>query len=418
MNRSSVCLQISIHHDSRQPKKGTKQEIKLLLLYYSIRFQFKEQQNSLSSETRFHHDQKSLSVQPLTAQLSILWLITFCSTGTTGYIGGSVLHTLITAHPTWSFTVLLRRTPPNFTATYPSITILTGDYSSTHLLSAAAAAADIVVHCGDSDHEPSLSALITGLLTRETPGYLIHLSGTGIVSDWAEEKYLGRLNPKVWSDLSSEDIKAVRALPDGALHRNTEKILHRTVQEHQGRIHVAIMCPPDIYGRGLGPGKKTSALIPFFVTAARAKGCVFFVGEGANTRSWVHVEDLMRVYLRVVEAAASGESDATEKYFGENGYHFASTQEHAHIDVARKLGEVLAERGAVEDKEPVEVSVEELDGMKMLPKWPILERYLFASNSRTRAERARMLWGFEAREKGLLECIEGDVGDVLAQGEE
>ena len=103
------------------------------------------------------------------------------STGGTGYIGGSVLHTLATTHPEYSLTVLLRRTPSNFKSTYPNITILTGDYSSTDLITSAAQNADIVVHNGDSDHEPSLNAIISGLLQRDTPGYLLHLSGTGIV---------------------------------------------------------------------------------------------------------------------------------------------------------------------------------------------------------------------------------------------
>lgn len=305
--------------------------------------------------------------------------------------------------------------PATFSSTYSTIQIIHGDYSSTEALSAAAAAADIVVHCGDSDHEPSLTALITGLLRRESPGYLLHLSGTGIVSDWAEPSFLGRENPRVWSDLDEGHLAGIRSLPDTALHRNTEKILHQTVRDNAHRVHVAIMCPPDIYGRGLGPGKKTSALLPLFTAAAQKSGRVFYVGEGRNTRSWVHVNDLMRVYLHVVEAAASDDPSTAQRYFGENGYHFASTQEHAHIDVARKLGEVLAGRGVIASAEPVEVSVEELDAVVVLPRFPMLERYLFASGSRTRAERAGKLWGYEGSERGLLECVEEDVVDALGE---
>ena len=97
----------------------------------------------------------------------------FHSTGATGYIGGSVLHTITTAHPEYLFTVLLRKTPEKFKATYPTITIIQGDYDSFVTISKAAEAADIVIHNGDSDHEPSLNAIITGLLKRPTPGYQI-----------------------------------------------------------------------------------------------------------------------------------------------------------------------------------------------------------------------------------------------------
>ncbi|RAR05510.1 NAD(P)-binding protein [Stemphylium lycopersici] len=154
-------------------------------------------------------------------------------TGGTGYIGGSVLHTIATAHPEYNITVLLRRMPENFQSTYPNIAIIKGDYSSTDLIASAAEQADIVVHNGDSDHEPSLNAIINGLLRRSTPGYLLHLSGTGIVSDWADATYLGKLNPKIWSDISS--LPEIRQLPLTALHRNTEAILHDTVAKHGAR---------------------------------------------------------------------------------------------------------------------------------------------------------------------------------------
>ena len=53
---------------------------------------------------------------------------------------------------------------------------------------------------GNSDHEPSIKALISGLLksNKPSPSFLIHLSGTGIVADWRDPTYLGKLNPKVW----------------------------------------------------------------------------------------------------------------------------------------------------------------------------------------------------------------------------
>lgn len=326
------------------------------------------------------------------------------------------MHTLVAAHPDWCFSVLLRRVPATFEVVYPGIKIIHGDYDSAEVISQAAADADIVIHCGDSDHEASLDAIISGLLRRTTPGHLIHLSGTGIVSDWADLPFLGRLNPKIWSDLATSDLDEIRSLPDGALHRNTEKILHHTAREYSDRIHVAIMCPPDIYGRGHGLVKTASALLPFFVAEARKRGHVFYVNEGTNVRSWVHINDLMRVYLRVVDAAASNDAQTVQRFFGKNGYHFAATQEHSHMDVAKAVGEILAARGVIESPEPVEIALSELDGMMNLPQFPKLARYLYASNSRTRAERAKTLWGYEAEANDLLKCLEQDV--LIALGDE
>ena len=70
------------------------------------------------------------------------------------------------------------------------------------------------------------------------------------------------------------------------------------------------MCPPDIYGPGSGPGKVRSVYFPMYFEQARKLGYAFYAGGGTNTRSWVHVEDLMAVYLRVVEAAVAGGEDA------------------------------------------------------------------------------------------------------------
>jgi hypothetical protein len=304
---------------------------------------------------------------------------------------------------------MLRKVPESFSSAYPNIKIVQGDYDSVDTLTKNAAAADIVVHNGDSDHEESLKAIIAGLLSRPTPGYLLHLSGTGIVSDWPQEEQLGKLNPKVWSDISS--LAEIRDLPDNALHRNTEIILHETVRRDGDKINIAIMCPPDIYGKGKGLAKTHSALIPTYVQEIkRLGGKVFYYGEGTNSRSWVHIDDLMKVYLKVIEAAASGNA---ADYFGDNGYHFAATQEHSQLDVANAVGKILLEQGVIDDSKPAPISLEQLDSMLNIPGYERLARYMFASNSRTRAERAERLYGYKGEAPGLLECLEDDVLDAM-----
>lgn len=157
---------------------------------------------------------------------------------------------------------------------------------------------------GDSDHEPSINALITGLVKRSEPSFLIHLSGTGIVADWHDPTYLGTLNPKIWSDI--ENLDEITSRPDGELHRNVDKIIQKAATEHGDKLKTAIMCPPDIYGRGRGPGRTQSAYIPFFCNEIKKVGAAFYAGDGTNARSWVHIDDLMTLYLSLVEAAAVG----------------------------------------------------------------------------------------------------------------
>lgn len=285
-----------------------------------------------------------------------------------------------------------------------------GTYDSTALLAQHAQEADIVVHNGDSDHVASLTALLSGLLKKSTPGYLLHLSGSGIVSDWRDDATLGEMSGKVWSDVTC--VSDIASLPDEELHRDTEKMLHAHIAQHSEKVNIAIMCPPDIYGRGTGLGKTHSALVPMFVKEIQdLGGKAFYFGEGSNTRSWVHIDDLTKLYLRVVEVAASGEH--ARKYFNANGYYFASTQEHSQIDLARATAAILHKHGVIEDAEPVRVGLEVLDGMASFPGFPMLGRYLFASNSRTRAERAGEAFGYKGEAEGLMDVLERDVLDAI-----
>lgn len=167
--------------------------------------------------------------------------------------------------------------------------------------------ADIVIDSldnGNSDHEPSINALIAGLLRRSSPSFLIHLSGTGIVADWLEGKYVGKLNPKVWNDI--DDLDEITSRPDRELHRNVDKIIQQAAADNPDKLKTAIMCPPDIYGPGRGPGRTQSVFFPQLVNEAKTIGRPFYAGDGTNTRSWVHIDDLMVIYLKLVEAAVNG----------------------------------------------------------------------------------------------------------------
>lgn len=59
--------------------------------------------------------------------------------------------------------------------------------------------------------------------------------------------------------------------------------------------------------------------------------------------------------------------------------------------------------------EPKSLSLDEVDGMLSGRSMPHLGTYIFASNSRTEADRAQKLFGFEAKAPGLFDCIEADV---------
>lgn len=147
-------------------------------------------------------------------------------------------------------------------------------------------------------------------MRRDGPSYLIKLSGTGTFYDYPDTKeYLGRYNPKTYSDV--EDIDEITSRPDHALHRLTDAIVQDAAVKHGNKLRTAIVCPPDIYGRGRGPGRKLSYYIPWFVEGIRQLNAPFYLNEGSNVRGWVHIDDFTQIYVSLVEAALAGGGPVT-----------------------------------------------------------------------------------------------------------
>jgi len=325
-------------------------------------------------------------------------------TGSTGYIGGTVLDAIVKSHPEYDITALLRTTPDNFAGLFPNVKVIQGDYNSADLISNAASEADIVVHNGDSDHEPSIKAIIAGLISKTSTGYLIHLSGTGIVADWREGRYEGRLNPKVWSDLA--DIDEITSRPDAELHRNVDKIIQDAARTNSSILRTAIVCPPDIYGPGKGPGRTSSVYFPTFVKVIKKVGAPFYGGDGTNTRSWVHIDDLMKLYLGLIEAAAAGGGTAN---WGVDGYYFAATQEHSQIEIAKATGTVLKRHGILKSAKTTQIPLETIADTMSDRTIPRLGTYMFAANSRTRADRASKVLRYKPSAPDLWDTLEADL---------
>lgn len=76
-------------------------------------------------------------------------------------------------------------------------------------------------------------------------------------------------------------------------------------------MKTAIVCPPDIYGHGYGPGRGRTVFFPTFVKESIKAGAPFFMNEGSNTRGWVHISDVTKLYLLLIEAAVSGGGSVT-----------------------------------------------------------------------------------------------------------
>jgi nucleoside-diphosphate-sugar epimerase len=193
------------------------------------------------------------------------------------------------------------------------------------------------------------------LLRRNTPSYLIKLSGTGTLYDYPDTKeYLGRFNPKTYSYI--DHIDEILSLPAHALHRYTDSIVQDAALKHPDKLKTAIVCPPDVYGPGHGAGRKLTYYLPCFVEDIQKPGAPSCLNDGSNMRGWVHIDDFMQIYVALVEAAAAGGGPVTwgeqvsSTFFfldisvtdSSQGYFLAASQEHSPYIQSPKLTSPLA----------------------------------------------------------------------------
>ncbi|KAI0101680.1 NAD(P)-binding protein [Nemania sp. FL0031] len=329
-------------------------------------------------------------------------------TGATGYIGGSVFAALARNHPEYDLTVLLRKPPANFNIQFPSVKVIQGSFDDSSTIAEAAASADIVIHSGDGDHENALHSIINGLLRRDSKSYLIKLSGTGTLYEYPDTTaYLGRSNPKIYSDI--DDIKELVSRPDNALHRRTDAIVLKAAAEHGHHLKTAIVCPPDIYGRGHGPGRRVSYYMPWFMEAIRKHGKPFYLQDGSNIRGWVHISDLVQIYMSLVEAAVAGGESVS---WGREGYFLAASQEASQRDIAEAISKILFAKGEISSADARSISNEEM--VSLFPDAPDTGFFSFGCNSRSKADRAAKELGYVPKAPLFWDVLESDLMDAIA----
>ena len=246
-----------------------------------------------------------------------------------------------------------------------------------------------------ADHAVAVKALTDGLAARTEPGYLIQTSGTGILlfAD-LEHGVFGEASPKIYDDW--EGIDEVTSLPDFAPHRKVDKMILAAGTGKASKIKTAIVCPPTIYGQGRGPGNQRGHQVYELARCTLEQKQGFQVGAGRTYWPNVHVFDLSKVYLALVEAAANGGGKAT---WGEAGYYFTENGEHIWGEVSKLVASAAQQQGFISSDEVVSVSALEADKLSSHGS------ALWGANSRCRAIRARKLLGWSPTGTSLIDEI-------------
>ncbi|KAF1936020.1 NAD dependent epimerase/dehydratase family protein [Clathrospora elynae] len=319
-------------------------------------------------------------------------------TGATGYIGGDILFAIASTYPNLDITALVRNSDKGakVAAQYPRTRLVYGNLDSTELLTTEASNADIVVHTADCDHVASASALVAGLARSGKKTYLIHTSGTGILAfEDLESNTYGIKREKVFDDW--DGIGEVTSIPDVALHRNVDKIMLGSNEASAGNIQSAIVCPPCIYGPARGPDNQRSIQVYEMAKAALKRSKGFVIGDGANMWTQIHVQDLSEVYLALITAALS--PDGGKATWNKEGYYFAENGDFCWGDIGRGIAKIAFEKKLINNDEVDNVSKEEAD------KLTVMGSYMWGSNSRCKAIRARKLLGWTPTMKSLFDLL-------------
>ncbi|KAL6230395.1 hypothetical protein BDW75DRAFT_234447 [Aspergillus navahoensis] len=261
-------------------------------------------------------------------------------TGASGYVGGDLLHALLSAHPNWesSITLLLRNTSyaATFKSAYPNINLFFANHEDKAAIAEEVAKHDLVLHFAlSADHLPSAEAIVSGLEARGG-GIYIHTSGTDVLLDPHAEQYS-----------SGEGVNA-------APHRNVDKFV---LSSGSDTLKVAIICPSTIYGTGRGLISRGSDQIPNLARLILQHKRGLQLSDGKTFWNCVHVYDLSRLYVRLIEESISGGALT----WNEEGYYLVASETYFWGDISRRITKEAYKLGLLPSEQMTVVEMKDRD---------------------------------------------------------
>ncbi|KAK3292858.1 uncharacterized protein B0H64DRAFT_363024 [Chaetomium fimeti] len=298
-------------------------------------------------------------------------------TGATGYLGGTTLDLLCKTFPDAIYTALVRtqEQAQAVASAHAGVTPIVGDISSEAVVTAAAAAADIVIDVA-GDNEAGLGHILAGLASKPNKGTLIHVSGITSLIDPANPN-LGRAASRIYSDVTDKDeIISFGPVRDHAALDQSVLRAHADMG-----VRTVILSSCQIMGNGTGAWKKDSFGHGLVKTVA-ARGRGFVVERGENVWSWCSVRDVASAIVFVLARALA---DSPDLAYGLDGYYFVQTGEVSFREQAQAVATKLKQLGKLETDPIDELTV---------PQATELHPYaglLWGASCRSRADRLRAM---------------------------
>lgn len=186
-----------------------------------------------------------------------------------------------------------------------------------------------------ADNELGLRTIIEGIrqCQKNNHAYLIHTSSAALLVD--PDVPLGEFDLAVYDDI--RDFDYITSLPDTRQYRLTDAVVLGAPAdntEDRRRVRTAIVAPATVYGPGTGPGNKRSYQIPMYARIVLKHKQAFTLGEGKNYWTHVHIDNLARAYLLLVEKVFRYKEVQDGEWndeHGSAGYYFANDGEHVSL---------------------------------------------------------------------------------------
>lgn len=292
----------------------------------------------------------------------------------------------------------------------------------------------------DVVYGPSIDALLQGLASQNKHTFYIGTSGAALT--WGQPT--GHFAERVWDDI--QDLDAIRSQPDSATHAVTDRIVRSANTE---LLHTAIVSPPYVTGLSSSKTHPAPLTFPDIFHVIKTLGAGVTVAEGTNRTTFVHVRELAKLYVSLVENALgrlakpsdddyktpeSGEEEKEEEpvhggdgdvaVWGPEAYYFAANLEISFHDL---MGDILLP--AIKKHEKGEPSIlKSSSEIKQVPIQTVVDAVLgrlggvdgaelwsshiadgFGVNMRIRGTRAEKALGitWQGGDAGLEEAVAG-----------
>lgn len=326
--------------------------------------------------------------------------------GATGYIGGTVLHRLLTGPDAlsslYSITVLVRG--EDRAAKLKQVygdriqPVLFKNLDDTETVENIAGQHDLIINAGTGFHLSSAVAMVRGLARgcrdRSQQPWLIHTAGS---SNTCDTPLTGESHPERWFDdadpITAYEFEKVEDERMPYPQRTTELAVLDAGEETG--VNVISLQIGNIIGQGSGLFSNSPGVTPTLMRFVLEKGYGFQLGDGTGHLGFVHVDDLADLYVLLSQRILRAEDEPLPR--GRSGIIFPCVGMVKFTDISWGCVEaawskgVLPKDGGPQTKEVRKIELDEI--APFLGEGPLL-RYvasLFAAHWNTIGTTAKKL---------------------------